>query len=262
MPNVPGFSEAELLLQRVQRYIDSSEAVALALCRIRGVLSERKCRGVFFGGLLRDAFLSPGLIEPRDIDLVVETDHFGELEKDFQEWIYRRTRFGGLVLEIAGVKLDIWPLTGTWGFTANLVQPASFANLPATALLSIEAVTLNLDSLQTGSPIVHEKKFFESTAKRIIDLNLGVNPFPSLSIVRTLIVAAKYDMQLSRSLASFLLEQRKVVPRQELELVQQNHYGQLIQSSSYIDEVLQSLQIQLQSGPLDGLAPKPLSALS
>jgi hypothetical protein len=240
------FPNAQTLLGNVQRSLQAHPPAMAALSKLQTYMQRKRWRAVLFGGALRDAMLGDTFAS-RDFEVVVESEEFGIFEQDFLPLVERRTRFGGLALRIDGVKIDVWPLHGTWAFRTKCVLPASFENLPATSLLSIEAVTLNLDALASGVPVVHEKNFFTSVVTRIVDINLSANPFPALSVVRTIVVAKKFGLRVTRELASFLISRRGLFEPSELESVQKAHYGEVLFPALMIEALLARLDTAVNS---------------
>ena len=154
-----------------------------------------------FGGAVRDLAIFGRSANPIDIDLVVGGVSVRELEAVLGAFVTRRTSFGGLKLTISGTSVDIWPLQETWAFRVNGFANPTFAELPATTFLNVEAVAAEMksDCLRVGR--IYSKGFFESIGKREIDLNFISNPFPEKAVVRSLALASRIGFSVGPALA-------------------------------------------------------------
>src|SRR5947209_776588 len=98
-----------------------------------------------FGGLLRDILVFGIRNYPRDVDIVLANGSIREIERKFQHEIRRKTRFGGVQLELRRWHFDVWPLEMTWAFLNNKSLEPTPANLPKTTFLNVEAIAVSIE---------------------------------------------------------------------------------------------------------------------
>lgn len=197
-----------------------------------------------FGGFLRDLLLREARFVPRDLDLVVGQIDDRCLAEIVRPFLVRRTRFGGYQLLLDGRRVDIWSLEHTWAFVMGLVRPASFAELPLTTFLNIEAVVAEVGEQGIGE--VWEEGFFRAIDTRILNVNLAENPYPALCVVRSLVVAKKFQMSIERNLAEYIVRYADILHPDEFMFVQKMHYGSVRQSRLAIEEAVRLLRIKLK----------------
>lgn len=158
---------------------------------------------VLFGGVLRDLAIFGPAAQPRDIDVVVTGVSEALLFATLQPFVQRRTRFGGLQLSSAGVEVDLWPLESTWGLTHLRIFRPSFADLPNTTFLDIEAVVAGVPLRGQEPGPFHEAGFFDSIERRTIDINLEANPYPLLCLAKSLNLASRLGFSIGPGLSQF-----------------------------------------------------------
>jgi hypothetical protein len=186
-------------------------------------LNNEKIEGVFFGGFLRDLLLKPGHFIPRDVDIVVDGCSPEDLQALFSDFPHRRTRFGGLRFD-HGITFDIWPLIDTWAFK-QLGRSPSFAELPRTTFLNIEAVVAGVATPHSNRRSLFSAGFFEAVTEELLDINLEMNPYPALCVIRSLTMAAQLKFSLSRQLATYIVDHSRSSPPKALLEAQRSHYG-------------------------------------
>jgi len=192
-----------LLRYRLSRFLGTrtQRASVLALQEIL----QLGCPAFLFGSVIRNLLLSPPRPPVHDLDVVVGGVSAAELASFFGTRVARPTRFGGLHVEVRGVPLDIWPLSETWAFRHLGLWGGSFADLPKTTFLDIEAITAELGAIQGRAREIYANGFFPSLLSRCIDINLEDNPFPDLCVIRSLITAVRLRFALGRRLAKYIL---------------------------------------------------------
>ena len=142
--------------------------------------------------------------EPRDVDVVVDGASIEDLTKLFQDVVVRRTRFGGLHLNVRGWMVDVWPLSDTWALRELGVGSRDFQALTRTTFLNVEAVVIDLTNHRRMGRQIYSSGFFEAIRGRALDINLEENPFPELCAIRALVTASKLRYGLSKRLASYV----------------------------------------------------------
>jgi hypothetical protein len=177
-------------------------------------IRRRGWSAALFGGSLRDLLVGSSPLGPRDFDLVVAAVTVSSLEAVFAEDIRRRTRFGGLHLLVEGVPFDVWPLEQTWAFQAGLGLEPSFAALPRTTFLNVEAVAVEITGGDAGT--IHEAGAFASVLSRTLEINFEPNPTPLQCVVRSLATARRLGFGLGPGLARYLVARGAALSVEEL----------------------------------------------
>ena len=112
-----------------------------------------------FGGVVRDIVVKSPWVETRDIDIVVAEVSTEDLENAFADVLVRKTRFGGLTLNMGGWLFDVWPLASTWGCKFFPLFAHSFSVLPRTTFFSVEAIAIELEAKQGVPRTIYQNKF-------------------------------------------------------------------------------------------------------
>lgn len=216
---------SRILLRRFSDFLNRSVRSRAPLQRVLQQFRLKGWHTYVFGGTIRDLALTGISAVPRDVDLVVYNCTAAEIEVEFQDYVQRLTRFGGLNLAIDGWKIDVWPLQETWAFRQGLVHHASFSQLPRTTFLNVEAVAVELDG-ETGYPRgFYQAGFVDSIQRRVLEVNLEENPFPLLCVVRSLVMAKKLEFGISPHLARYIYQHSRSYRVDDLVAVQWDHYG-------------------------------------
>jgi|ERR1019366_1741183 hypothetical protein len=216
----------ELILQnRVSRFLSSRARLKAPLIDVLRRFSERRLSAVIFGGTLRDLMVHGPRTEPRDVDVVVDGASVQDLAKLFQDVVVRRTRFGGLHLNVRGWMVDVWPLSDTWALRELGVGSRDFQALTRTTFLNVEAVVIDLTNRRRIGRQIYSSGFFEAIRARILDINLEENPFPELSAIRTLVTASTLKYGMTKRLARYVVHHVTNAPLEYSVDVQLSHYG-------------------------------------
>jgi hypothetical protein len=215
------------LARLVGRFIGNGSAAKLHLVQVLRGIRDQGWRAFLFGGTLRDLMLGGAGIIPRDIDVVVDGVSTERIAARFADHVRRRTRFGGLHLNVHGWTFDIWPLSETWAFQEGLVRPTGFSSLTRTTFLNVEGAVAELSARPGRRRRVYERGFLDSLRSRVLEINLEDNPFPALCVVRGLITAARLDFKVGPSLARYIHHHSAHLSIDELLAVQFSHYGQV-----------------------------------
>lgn len=220
-------------------------------------LRDEHSKAVFFGGTIRSLLfsrlLTGSLGRPRDVDIVVAEVTLEELRKKFRDIISRETRFGGLQLLRKSWHFDIWPLNRTWAFENDRVTP-TFEALPTTTFFNLEAIAVEVWPTRGTSRITYsgDEQFFDGVLNRTLEINREENPYPSLCIVRALVLASSVDLKIGPTLARYLADHSASTTNAELVQVQEKHYGSLRVPAdilrSWLDYICRRLDQQGSSG--------------
>lgn len=220
-----------------------SEPIVRTLWDIR----RASIQAVFFGGTLRSLLLSrlqnQRLGRPRDVDIVVAGTSLDALRERFRSFITRETRFGGLRLERMDWQFDVWPLHSTWAFLEDRTLRPCFSALPRTTFFNLEAIAVDV----WGSPgrpraiYSADDQFFEGILSQTIEINRQTNPFPSLCVVRALVMASSVRFAIGPRLAHYLVVNGSDLSDAELEEVQLKHYGQICHDTTTMRKWLEHI---------------------
>jgi hypothetical protein len=195
-------------------------------------------KSVFFGGSIRSLLTSrllngtPG--RPRDVDVVVDDITIDMLKEKFGHLVSRETRFGGLQLLRSHWHFDVWPLNRTWAFLNDNVENPSFEALPKTTFFNMEAIAVEVWPSPGVTRVVFsgDEQFFDGILTRTLEINKEENPFPTLCVVRALVMASSLDLFIGKKLARYLAFHADSIKLDELVSIQLKHYGKLRVSSA------------------------------
>lgn len=202
-----------------------------AIAHTIGEIKEKRWPAVFFGGTLRSLMISrltrdmPG--RPRDIDIVLSGTTVKQLEDQFDQWIWRHTRFGGLALHRKGWQFDLWPVNETFAFKEMGQSQPEFADLPKTTFLNAEAIAVEVWP-QPGRPrqiYSWDDQFFTGILTRTLEMNRRDTPYSELSVLRALVMANDLRWKIGPRLAQFLAQHGPRISSSDLIEIQKNHYG-------------------------------------
>ncbi len=188
-------------------------------------LRERHWTACLFGGAVRDIMTHSAWVVSRDIDVVVAGADDEQLQCKFAQHVQRRTRLGGFHLGVQGWRFDIWPLEKTWAFQElPVLLQRDIATLPRTTFLTTEAIVVELSSTSGKPRAVYEHGFFESIVNRTVELNLEVNPYQALNIIRAFVAARRLKFQIGPKLVGHIARQMRSISIEELFEEQMCHY--------------------------------------
>lgn len=218
-------------------------------------------QAVLFGGTLRSLLVSR-IFEgrfgrPRDVDVVVSGAALPELEERFSGIIARRTRFGGLQLRHGYWRFDVWPLSETWAFRKDHSVSAAFEDLPSTTTFNLEAIAVEAWS-RDGRPralFSGNDQFFEGILSRTLELNRTDSPFPELTVVRAIIMAAELRFRIGPRLATYIGEVGPNLSEEAITQIQASHYGHSRLSSCTLKQLVRLVEMisrrSLEQAPID-----------
>lgn len=195
---------------------------------------------IFFGGAIRDLYMSSEIVVPRDFDIVLNSSiDIDEVESYFYRsgYVYRKNRFDGFKVEIGKTEVDLWYLDNTWAFKNNKVE-LSVENLISTVYLNLDGIAYNYNSKKLYNAV-----FEKAEKNREIDIVLQENPQEKLNLLRALVFKEKYNYNLSEDLIDrylyFYKKDSKLA--EELNDLQIDHYGQNKMLKANIDDELQMM---------------------
>jgi hypothetical protein len=188
---------------------------------------------VLFGGTLRSLLVSrltdgrPG--RPRDVDIVVKDMDLSQIRKQFEPFLVRETRFGGLQLRRMNWQLDVWPLDRTWAFVQQETTAPDFEDLPGTTFFNLESIAVEAWSTCGRARRIYsgDDQFFKGILARVLEVNLQANPFPELCVLRGLVLAKCLNYRVGPRLARYIEEFGKSMSCNRFEEVQIKHYGKV-----------------------------------
>ena len=225
-----------------------SKPVVQMLREFRG----SQTHAAFFGGTLRSLLVSRmqrrRLGRPRDIDIVVAGTTVESLKERFHELVARETRFGGLQLRRMNWQFDVWPLQQTWAFLQDDVSAPEFSLLPATTFLNLEAIAVDVWPSPGRARCIYsgDDQFFDGLLSRTLELNREDNPYPSLCVVRSLVMSSAIDFAIGPRLARYIAGVGPTISSVELEAIQVKHYGKIRQRADllrrWIEHIVRSLE--------------------
>lgn len=179
---------------------------------------------IFFGGAIRDLYISNKVVIPRDFDIVLNSNYdINEVESFFYKegYDYRRNRFDGFKVQVGRTEVDLWCIDKTWAFRNNMVELAT-ENLISTVYLNLDGIAYNYNQ-----KILYNTVFEEAKLNKEIDIVLKENPQEKLNLLRALVFKEKYNYSFSTDLIDrFLYFYRKDLKlADELYELQIDHYG-------------------------------------
>ena len=101
--------QEEQLRKRLNKFLANRSQSRRPLRALLDQIRRAGWRAFIFGGTLRDLMINGAATVPRDVDIVVDGLSIEDLSHALAPHVKRRTRFGGLHLEIQGWLFDIWP---------------------------------------------------------------------------------------------------------------------------------------------------------
>jgi len=237
--------DLELLRRRLSVFIHRPSPWHVALHELQQRIRTQNWSVFVFGGTLRDILALSTSIPPRDLDLVVAGATPQELQKVFSPELVRINRFGGLHLHVRKLPVDIWTLDSTWAFRERLIPGSDFSDLPKTTFLDVEAVVAKFQAQPGRARQVFSQNFFRAIVERQVEINLEENPFPALCVVRSLVTARRLQFSLGPRLVRFILHHTYHLALEELEAVQQSHYGRILLDRNNLHSLLKLLRDQV-----------------
>lgn len=212
-----------------------------------------------FGGFPRSVYMSGGEANPKDVDLVFDRSSFDAFLSESKPYIKKRNRFGGANLLIEGVDIDAWCIEDTWAFNEGYFSgQIGFSTLPRTTYLSFDAIAVELWPKKGASRRIYSAGFFETFDRKSIDLNFDPNPFPELTVVRTLVAAKRFSLMLSATLARATAKLMLECGSRQIYQAQLDHYKTEYFSLDQLGGIL--VQLVRHLNERCGLPYKPFSA--
>ena len=220
-----------LLRREVELFCRRLDPLWGAVSDIIETIRRNHWRAVFFGGTLRSLLISRLIHRrqgrPRDVDIVIHGAPLDILKNLFDSLISRETRFGGLQLQHADWRFDVWPLEQTWGIIEDRISHPDFAYLPRTTFLNIEAAAIDIwpQPGQEREIYSGDDQFFRGILDQVVEINRAENPFPDLCVVRSLAMTAELGFRIGKHLARYIAHHGPSMSIIDLETVQEKHYG-------------------------------------
>ena len=242
----------DVVRRRLTRFLQSVARGRAPLIGTLRALQDPSFGAILFGGLPRDLVVLGGASVPRDVDVVVQVP-ISTVEHVFRKHIKRRTRFGGLHLNVQGWHFDVWSLSDTWAFQQRLVEPAIAPMLPRTTFLNAEAIAVELYHPPGRARRAYEGGLAEAVSTRTLNINFEPNPYPALCVVRSILIASKLGFRLSPRLLCYIATQSTLLGIDELISAQIGHYGTLRRYAAEIRFIIDAIKSHLSRSPNEPL---------
>lgn len=232
----------------IGRFIaNGSKQTSHPLCKTLQTVKEYGRPAFLCGGAVRDILLTKGHIVPRDLDVIFGYVSMEEISSLFAAYPNkRRTRFGGLSIQIKDWSIDIWPVLKTWAFKEGHVSGKGFADFPKTTFLDIDAVAIQLFSKRRQKRKIYSKGFFEAILNKTIEINLEDNLCPATCIVKTLVIANKFNFDLGPRLANYIVRYSSQIDPEELIEIHRARYGDIRVSLEKLHSYMKTIKEQLR----------------
>lgn len=196
---------------------------------------------IIIGGAIRDIGVMN--INPRDIDIIIDTDYGEVLESIFKGYRYTRNRFGGFKLLLDKMELDIWSIDNNWAFKNKFLETKA-EKIKDGIFYNIDSIVLNL------SKDYYEAFYFNEAVRNkkldiILDEKLiSKNPSKSTNILRAFLLKEKYDLDFSERLVEYILEwvNNSSYPFLEIKKAYEKHYRKSFDSKSIYDDFYENLK--------------------
>lgn len=238
-----------LMRKRLNDFLSSS---GFANQVFRRELSEIKREGLqcfIFGGFARSIYLHGAEASPKDVDLVFRRSEFERFLRVFSSSVRKINRFGGANLNLGGVDVDAWPLEETWAFRQGYFDGPTFPSLPATTYLSSDGIAIELWPREGCSRRVYSRGFFETFRAKILSVNFDPNPFPDLTLLRTLVAAKRNQLACCPDLARSSAKLWMSCNCEKVYDVQIKHYKAEIISLDEIKDIGRRLMMHVNKTP-------------
>ena len=121
------------------------------------------------------------------------------------------------------------PVGSTWALQKDGLGDAGFSALPSTTPFNLEAIAVDAWPYAARSREVFsgDDQFFEGVLSRTLELNRADNPFSALTVVRALVLAAELGFRIGPKLVEYIASEGLALGADELEQLQQQHYGHI-----------------------------------
>lgn len=182
---------------------------------------------VLIGGAIRDIFYGT---KPRDFDIIINSEA-GRLEDKLQEklggLLLKRNRFGGYKFCVDKYIFDVWSIYDNWAFKTDLLD-AKIDNIKEGAFFNIDSLVL---CLKDDSFYCNTQLFNDSIRNKCLDIissdYIDSNPFPSINIMRALVLKNKFELDFSPQLKQYIIQwyEKTTKPINEMINAQLKHYG-------------------------------------
>lgn len=160
---------------------------------------------LFFGGSIRDIFLSPGSLPmPRDFDIAIKDLNVKLFEQLITKYEKRTNRFGGYKFLVGGTEFDVWDLNNTWAFK-NTNLKANVENLSQSVYLNIDGIVYDFSNDK-----LYDKPFQTSLSSKLFDINLELNPHVELNLLRAMVMKEKYKKEIKFNFSNRLKQVFKI----------------------------------------------------
>ena len=218
---------------KVYKYVYNKRRQSLI---IDDLFSELGKRGniIIIGGAVRDLIISD--CEPRDIDLIIDTD----IKLDFLLDKFKnvsKNRFGGYKLNLNGLEFDIWSINDHWAFKQEILEK-SFKNIEHSTFLNFDSLFINLTTRKGCIDIFNKcilDKFLDIT---LPEKYIYMNPSVEINILRMFVIEQHWNLTFSENIDNYILSWLKNQrnPVESLWEAQKKHYKHNIKINKKVIE--------------------------
>lgn len=182
---------------------------------------EQKGDVIVIGGVIRDIIINK--CEPRDIDLIVDTEELDEIMRNFE--FVSKNRFGGYKLNINGLEIDVWSIDNHWAFKEKILKK-SFENIEYSTFLNFDSAFYSV-TRDIGCADV----FNESMSNSYLDITLEdeyiyKNPSVATNIIKMFSIKEQWGLNFSDKVDDYIsmwvTQQNR--PLETLYIAREKHY--------------------------------------
>jgi hypothetical protein len=192
-------------VKTLQLEFDNIVASTPQLLELLASINSAGLRVAVFGGWARDhltkAFVDRGCGAPRDIDFVVDNVTTTALRGHLPVGC-DKTLFGGFMLSLPDLSVDIWPLAETFFFVRDRITP-TFESLMTIVDFNINAIVF-FPQQHWGTPSVIDGGSINAITARTIDFRYPCVALPTIQAARIIIYESKLNFMLSSSVEQYL----------------------------------------------------------
>jgi hypothetical protein len=93
-----------------------------------------------------------------------------------------------------------------------------------------------------------DDQFFRAIIERVVEVNRIENPFPDLCVVRSLVMTHDLGFRIGTRLARYIADHGPTIPQDDLERIQEKHYGNVRVPGTQLHGWIRSICASLDVG--------------